>query len=57
MNIRSTVILCIIAVLGVAAAIAVHRAEPAGQSRNLASFRPLFASGVVPVEVVDCITL
>ena len=57
MNIRSTVILCIIAVLGVAAAIAVHRAEPAGQSRSLASFRPLFASGVVPVEVVDCITL
>ncbi|MDY7110598.1 MAG: DUF4340 domain-containing protein [Planctomycetota bacterium] len=57
MHVRSTVILCLIAVLGVIAAIVVHRREPAGEIRAADAMRPLLDPGALPVAELKRITL
>jgi hypothetical protein len=57
MHVRWTILLCIIAVVGVVAAVVVHRREPAGERRAAGTLPPLLVRGALPADEVERITL
>jgi hypothetical protein len=57
MHVRWTFILCFIAVLGVIAAVLVHRREPVEEGRARDALRPLLAAEALPIDDVQRITL
>ena len=57
MRIRSTIILCLVAMAGVAAAIVVEHAGPRRDDRVAEGRRRLLAPGALPVDAVSRITL
>jgi hypothetical protein len=57
MHVRWTIAVCLLAVLGVIAAVLVERGGPAGEARDRQANRPLLAPGALPVDEVDRITL